>query len=237
MEPIQQNIEQVRSRIQSAVSNSGRTDEVILLAVSKTKPASLIREAWECGQRHFGENYLQEGVEKVTTLEDLSDIVWHFIGPLQSNKTRSVAEHFHWVHSVDRLKIARRLSDQRPEHLPPLNICLQVNISNEASKSGLLPEEVPVIAAEVMQLPNVQLRGLMAIPQPCDDPEQQRLPFCKMAQLLTQLQQQFPDRPLDTLSMGMSGDLEAAIMEGSTMVRVGTALFGARSYSNSDLNS
>ena len=230
MESMQQNIDRVNNRITAAVKNSDCTDEVTLLAVSKTKPASQIRAAWKCGQRHFGESYLQESVDKIQTLKDLEDIVWHFIGPIQSNKTRPVAEYYDWVHSVDRLKIARRLSEQRPENLPPLNMCLQVNISDEASKSGTLPADVISLAEAVMTLPGIRLRGLMAIPQASENPDQQCLPFRKMAQLLEQLQQQFPESHLDTLSMGMSGDLEAAIMEGSTMVRVGTALFGARNY-------
>ncbi len=230
MESMQQNIDRVNNRITAAIESSGRTDDVTLLAVSKTKPASQIRTAWECGQRHFGESYLQESVNKIQELADLKDIVWHFIGPIQSNKTRPIAEHYDWVHSVDRLKIARRLSEQRSDDLPPLNICLQVNISREDSKSGALPEEIISIAADVVSLPNIRLRGLMAIPQASESTEQQRLPFRQMAQLLKELQQQYPDAQLDTLSMGMSGDLEAAIMEGSTIVRVGTALFGARNY-------
>ncbi|MBY6205973.1 MULTISPECIES: YggS family pyridoxal phosphate-dependent enzyme [Halomonas] len=203
-------------------------DDALLLAVSKTKPASMIREAYEQGQRDFGENYLQEALEKQKALADCDAICWHFIGPLQSNKTRDVAEHFAWVHSVDRVKIARRLSEQRPAHLPPLNICLQVNVSNEPSKSGVGLEDLPELAAQVAALPGLQLRGLMTIPAPCDDTKAQRQPFRQLASALARLREQLPQAPLDTLSMGMSADLEAAIAEGATMVRLGTAIFGSR---------
>jgi pyridoxal phosphate enzyme (YggS family) len=188
----------------------------------------MIRQAWQLGQREFGENYLQEALEKQTELADLDDIVWHFIGPLQSNKTRAVAEHFDWVHSVDRLKIAKRLSEQRPTHLSPLNICLQVNISREESKAGVLPEELEELAKEVATLPNLHLRGLMAIPAPVEGVEAQRQPLAALREALTSLQSRLPGAPLDTLSMGMSDDLEAAILEGATLVRLGTAIFGAR---------
>lgn len=218
-----------RERLQKALENANRPlDSATLLAVSKTKPATLIRQAWQLGQREFGENYLQEALEKQAELADLGDIVWHFIGPLQSNKTRSVAENFAWMHSVERVKIAKRLSEQRPEHLAPLNICLQVNISREASKSGVMPEEVVALAREVAALPRLQLRGLMAIPAPADSPSAQRAPFAELRQLLIELQTALPEAPLDTLSMGMSDDLEAAIFEGATLVRLGTAIFGAR---------
>lgn len=218
-----------RERLQKALENANRPlDSATLLAVSKTKPASLIRQAWQLGQREFGENYLQEALEKQAELADLDDIVWHFIGPLQSNKTRSVAENFAWMHSVERVKIAKRLSEQRPEHLAPLNICLQVNISREASKSGVMPEEVVALAREVAALPRLQLRGLMAIPAPADSLSAQRAPFAELRQLLIELQTVLPEAPLDTLSMGMSDDLEAAIFEGATLVRLGTAIFGAR---------
>lgn len=219
-------IAKLRERIGAACRAAGRDESgVTLLAVSKTRPAEDIRAAWEAGQRAFGENYLQEALTKQAALSDLP-LVWHFIGPLQSNKTREVATHFDWVHSVDRLKIAQRLSDQRPDGLPPLNVCLQVNISGEASKSGCLPAELPTLAGAVAALPGLRLRGLMCIPEPEADPARQRAPFAALRGLLEQLQRQHP--ALDTLSMGMSGDLEAAIAEGATLVRVGTDIFGAR---------
>ncbi|WP_249975219.1 YggS family pyridoxal phosphate-dependent enzyme [Vreelandella olivaria] len=221
--------DQARERLHKALQDAGRPiNGAALLAVSKTKPASMIRQAWQLGQREFGENYLQEALDKQAELSDLEDIVWHFIGPLQSNKTRPVAEHFCWVHSIDRLKIAQRLSEQRPEHLSPLNVCLQVNISHEASKSGVMPEEVKALAQAVATLPKLRLRGLMAIPAPADGLVAQRKPFSALHQLLVELQSELPEAPLDTLSMGMSDDLEAAILEGATLVRLGTAIFGAR---------
>ena len=221
--------DQARERLRSALEAAGRAqDAAKLLAVSKTKPAAMIRQVWQLGQREFGENYLQEALEKQTELADLDDIVWHFIGPLQSNKTRAVAEHFDWVHSVDRLKIAKRLSEQRPTHLAPLNICLQVNISREESKAGVLPEELEELAKEVATLPNLHLRGLMAIPAPAEGVDAQRQPLAALREALTSLQSSLPNAPLDTLSMGMSDDLEAAILEGATLVRLGTAIFGAR---------
>ena len=217
---------QARERLRKALENAGRTqDDAKLLAVSKTKPAAMIRQAWQLGQREFGENYLQEALEKQA---DLDDIVWHFIGPLQSNKTRAVAEHFDWVHSVDRLKIAKRLSEQRPTHLAPLNICLQVNIGREESKAGVLPEELEELAKEVATLPNLHLRGLMAIPAPAQGVDAQRQPLAALREALASLQSSLPNAPLDTLSMGMSDDLEAAVLEGATLVRLGTAIFGAR---------
>tara|TARA_R110000824_G_scaffold40490_1_gene121345 strand:+ start:5030 stop:5746 length:717 start_codon:yes stop_codon:yes gene_type:complete len=220
---------QARERLRKALENAGRTqDDAKLLAVSKTKPAAMIRQAWQLGQREFGENYLQEALEKQAELADLDDIVWHFIGPLQSNKTRAVAEHFDWVHSVDRLKIAKRLSEQRPTHLAPLNICLQVNISREESKAGVLPEELEELAKEVATLPNLHLRGLMAIPAPAQGVDAQRQPLAALREALASLQSSLPNAPLDTLSMGMSDDLEAAVLEGATLVRLGTAIFGAR---------
>ncbi|MCD6005840.1 YggS family pyridoxal phosphate-dependent enzyme [Vreelandella alkaliphila] len=224
-----ESLAQARERLSNALKKAERPlDSATLLAVSKTKPASMIRQAWQHGQREFGENYLQEALEKQAELADLDDIVWHFIGPLQSNKTRAVAESFAWVHSVDRLKIAKRLSEQRPEHLPPLNICLQVNISREASKSGVMPDEVMSLAKEVATLPRLCLRGLMAIPAPANSLAEQRAPLAALRQLLETLQAALPDAPLDTLSMGMSDDLEAAVLEGATLVRLGTAIFGAR---------
>lgn len=219
----------VRQRLDRALSAAGRnTNSATLLAVSKTKPADMVREAWQHGQREFGENYVQEALDKQQLLSDLDDIVWHFIGPLQSNKTREVANHFHWVHSVEREKIARRLSDQRDPALGALQICLQVNISGESSKSGVSLDELPQLAERVAALPHINLRGLMAIPAPCDDSQHQREPFAALSDALEHLRSILPDAQLDTLSMGMSNDLEAAVFEGATMVRLGTAIFGAR---------
>ncbi|MDN6180619.1 MAG: YggS family pyridoxal phosphate-dependent enzyme [Halomonas subglaciescola] len=218
-----------RQRLQDALRAAGRPpDDALMLAVSKTRPAADIRHAWQLGQRHFGENYLQEALDKQTELADLDDISWHFIGPLQSNKTRAVAEHFDWVHSVDRLKTAQRLSAQRPADKPPLNICLQVNVSHEAAKSGVTPQALAELAQAVSQLPNVTLRGLMAIPAPADTPAAQRQPLAELRACLETLREALPEATLDTLSMGMSGDLEAAVQEGATLVRLGTAIFGAR---------
>lgn len=226
MSTIAENIAKVGVRIREAAQASQRDCAAVgLLAVSKTKPAAAIREAFAAGVQDFGENYLQEALEKQAELSDLA-LTWHFIGPIQSNKTKSIAEHFAWVHSVDRLKIAQRLSDQRPAYLPALNICLQVNVSGEASKSGCNPDELPELAQAVTQLPNLRLRGLMTIPEPTDDPSEQRAAFARLREL-----QQSLNLDLDTLSMGMSHDLEAAIAEGATWVRIGTALFGARDYS------
>jgi len=224
----------VRERIDAAAHSALRMPQsVTLLAVSKTFGADAVIEAAEAGQYAFGENYLQEAIDKMAAVHvarpDLL-LEWHFIGPIQSNKTRPIAEYFEWVHSVDREKIARRLSEQRPAHLPPLNICLQVNISGEPSKSGVAPEEVMQLAQQVAGMPNLKLRGLMAIPEPADDPEQQRAPLRRMRELLTSLQT--AGLALDTLSMGMSSDLEAAIAEGATIVRIGTAIFGKRDYAN-----
>jgi pyridoxal phosphate enzyme (YggS family) len=200
---------------------------VTLLAVSKTMPAEAVREAHAAGQRAFGENYVQEGVETISALADLrAELQWHLIGPLQSNKTRVVAESFDWVHSVDRLKVAERLSAQRPAHLPPLQVCLQVNVSGEASKSGVAPAEVAALAAAVARLPGLRLRGLMSIPEPAADFEAQRPPHRALHALLQDLRRQ--GLQLDTLSMGMSADLEAAVAEGATLVRIGTAIFGGR---------
>ena len=196
-----------------------------MLAVSKTWPADSVREAAAAGQRAFGENYVQEGVAKVEALAGLG-LEWHFIGPLQSNKTRQVANSFAWVHSIDRLKIAERLSEQRDVHLPPLEVCIQVNVSGEASKSGVAPDDLPELARAVSALPRLRLRGLMAIPEPTSDVALQRARFASLRQLREQLNA--GGLQLDTLSMGMSDDLEAAIAEGSTMVRVGTAIFGGR---------
>jgi pyridoxal phosphate enzyme (YggS family) len=219
----------VLTRIEGAASQaSRRSDDITLIAVSKTKPAEAIEAAAACGLQHFGENYLQEALEKIETLHEL-DLTWHFIGPIQSNKTRPIAEHFDWVHSVDRLKIAQRLSDQRPAHLGPLNICLQVNISNEDTKSGVSADQAPELAKAITTLPNIRLRGVMAIPKPSDDPAEQAAAFEKVVTLFNTLRHTIPE--LDTLSMGMSQDLEAAIAAGSTMVRIGTDIFGARNRS------
>lgn len=213
-------------RIAGAARAAGRDPgEVELLAVSKTWPAESVREAFAAGQRAFGENYVQEGVAKVEALAGMG-LEWHFIGPLQSNKTRLVANHFAWVHSVDRLKIAERLAEQRDVHLPPLNVCIQVNVSGEASKSGVAPADLPTLAMAVAALPRLRLRGLMAIPEPTSDVALQRARFASLRRLRDRLNA--AGLALDTLSMGMSDDLEAAIAEGSTMVRVGTAIFGTR---------
>ncbi|MDQ7074631.1 MAG: YggS family pyridoxal phosphate-dependent enzyme [Gammaproteobacteria bacterium] len=224
MNTLQNNLHTIQNQIQTA-SQTYQRRNVHLLAVSKRHSASAIRQLYALGQHHFGESYLQEALIKIAQLNDL-DCHWHFIGPIQSNKTQQIAQHFAWVHSVDRLKIAQRLSQQRPTDLPPLNICLQVNISQEASKSGLSPEELPELAKAVSKLANLRLRGLMAIPAPQKEFARQRAEFRKLAQIQQQLIQQ--GHPLDTLSMGMSNDLKAAIAEGSTLVRIGTALFGQR---------
>jgi pyridoxal phosphate enzyme (YggS family) len=218
----------VKHRILAAAAQNGRTAQSVrLLAVSKTFPPEAVREAFEAGQTAFGESYVQEALAKIAALRDLP-LEWHFIGPLQSNKTRQVAEHFSWVHSVDRAKIAERLSAARPAELPPLQVCLQVNVSGEASKGGVAPEEAEALAAHVTALPRLQLRGLMAIPAPTHDVARQRRQFRIVSELLTQLNRR--NFQLDTLSMGMSDDMEAAIAEGATLVRVGSAIFGARNY-------
>ena len=221
-------LQQVRARVAAACAAAQRdVQSVTILAVSKTVDAATVREAHGLGQRNFGENYVQEALDKIAALADLRSMLqWHLIGPLQSNKTRVVAEHFDWVHSVDRLKIAQRLSEQRPAALPALQVCLQVNVSGEASKSGVAPQEVPALARAVAALPRLRLRGLMSIPEPAADAQVQRAPHAALRELLLGLQAQ--GLALDTLSMGMSADLEAAVLEGSTLVRVGTAIFGAR---------
>ena len=227
MTTISARLQAVIARIDKAARQSGRNpDAITLLAVSKTWPASAVREAAAAGQRSFGENYVQEGADKAAELAALG-LEWHFIGPLQSNKTRAVAENFAWVHSVDRLKIAERLSEQRPEALLPLQVCLQVNISGEASKSGVAVSEVRALAQQVAQLPRLKLRGLMAIPAPTDDFLQQRHEFARLREIFDELK--CTGLPLDTLSIGMSHDLEAAIAEGASIVRVGSAIFGERS--------
>ena len=229
MPKIENNISTVSHRIEQAARDAGRDPgEVLLLAVSKTRSAEDIRRAMAAGLTHFGENYVQEAVKKIEQLAR-ENLQWHFIGPLQSNKTRVVAEHFQWVHSVDRLKIAQRLSEQRLAELGPLNICLQINLDNEASKSGFTAEEVMAAAGEIIQLPNLRLRGLMAIPRAQQNIEQQKSAFAELHQLLEQINQSLDNfEKLDTLSMGMSNDLEAAISQGSTIVRVGTDIFGKR---------
>jgi len=232
MATIAANLQQTTTRLASACTSAGRpVQSVTLLVVSKTFSAAAVREAYTAGARRFGENYVQEGLDKITELADLrAGIEWHLIGPLQSNKTRPVAESFDWVHSVDRLKTAQRLSEQRPAHLPPLNICLQVNISGEASKSGVAPEDVLALARAVTALPGLRLRGLMAVPESAADFEAQRLPHRALAALHAELQAELSGQglTLDTLSIGMSADLEAAVAEGSTMVRIGSAIFGSR---------
>ncbi|WP_323988137.1 YggS family pyridoxal phosphate-dependent enzyme [Pseudomonas canadensis] len=225
MSTIADNIGQVSQRIRAAADAVQRdASSIHLLAVSKTKPAQAVREAYAAGMRDFGENYLQEALGKQAELTDLP-LSWHFIGPIQSNKTRAIAENFAWVHSVDRLKIAQRLSEQRPADLPPLNICIQVNVSGEASKSGCTPADLPALADAISALPRLKLRGLMAIPEPTEDRTAQDAAFAAVRDMQNSL-----NLPLDTLSMGMSHDLESAIAQGATWVRIGTALFGARDY-------
>lgn len=229
MSAILTNLQAVRQRIAEAEKAAGRQPgSVSLLAVSKTWPLSSVLEAAEGGQRAFGENYVQEATEKAIATVD-RPLEWHFIGPLQSNKTRAVAEHFAWVHSVDRLKVAERLSAQRPADLPPLQVCVQVNISGENSKSGCLPADTLTLCQAVNALPHLRLRGLMAIPEPVDDLASQRIPFRALRELYEHVRA--TGIPLDTLSMGMSHDLEAAVAEGATLVRIGTAIFGERNYS------
>lgn len=226
MTSIGSNLQAVRGRIAAACRACGRDPaEVGLLAVSKTWPAACVAEAAAAGQRCFGENYVQEGAAKAEALAELG-LEWHFIGPLQSNKTRPVAARFQWVHSVDRLKIAERLSQQRDAHLPPLNLCLQVNVSGEASKSGVPPQELAALAWAVAELPRLALRGLMAIPEPTDDSALLARRFATLRRLRDELAA--AGLALDTLSMGMSHDLEVAIAQGATLVRVGTAIFGQR---------
>lgn len=225
MNQIKQRLKEIKSQIRHAESATGRSKESVqLLAVSKTKPASDIAAAYQAGQRLFGESYLQEALAKQQALAAF-DISWHFIGPIQSNKTKAIATHFNWVHSVDRLKIAKRLSEQRPGHLPRLNVCLQVNISDEATKSGVMLGGLSELIDQVSLLPNVCLRGVMAIPEPVADFVRQCQPYRELYQAVKKLNR----TDLDTFSFGMSGDLKAAVAEGSTIVRIGTALFGGRS--------
>jgi len=228
MTAILSNLQATREAVAKATIEAHRVvTEVHLLAVSKTFPAEAVREAYQGGQLAFGENYLQEALDKKALLNDLP-LEWHFIGPIQSNKTRPIAENFAWVHGVDRLKVAQRLSEQRPADLPPLNICLQVNVSGEESKSGVALNEAAQLAQEISQLPRLKLRGLMSIPAPASDESEQRTAFAKVRVLLAQLNEQ--GLGLDTLSMGMSHDFPAAIKEGATIVRIGTAIFGTRDY-------
>jgi len=226
MTAILSNLQATREAVAKATIDAHRAvSDVHLLAVSKTFPAEAVREAYQGGQRAFGENYLQEALDKMALLNDLP-LEWHFIGPIQSNKTRPIAEHFAWVHGVDRLKVAQRLSEQRPANLPLLNICLQVNVSGEESKSGVAMNEAAPLAQEISRLPHLKLRGLMSIPAPASGETEQRVAFTKLRVLLQELNQQ--GLSLDTLSMGMSHDFPAAIKEGATIVRIGTAIFGAR---------
>lgn len=228
MSVIAANLQAVRERIAAAARSAGRDPAAVaLLAVSKTWPAACVREAAAAGQRAFGENYVQEGIDKITEIAD-PGLEWHFIGPLQSNKTRAVAERFAWVHSIDRARIAERLAAQRPAALPPLQVCVQVNVSGEATKSGCAPAETAALCRRVAELPALRLRGLMAIPEASDDVAAQRRPFRRLREIFDELRA--AGLPLDTLSMGMSHDLEAAIAEGATVVRVGTAIFGERNY-------
>lgn len=230
MTTIECNLQGVRERLQQACAGAGRdVTEVTLLAVSKTFGPETVREALAAGQQAFGENYIQEGVEKILALREShpdAGLVWHCIGPVQSNKTRLVAAHFDWVQSLDRLKISERLSEQRPPGLAPLNVCLQVNVDGGASKSGVSPAELPALAAAVAALPNLRLRGLMCIPEPAEGFEAQRAVFAQARALYDDLRAR--GLPLDTLSMGMSDDLDAAVAAGSTLVRVGRAIFGSR---------
>ena len=236
MTSIQQNIEQITSQIEAAQQKCGRgRDTVQLLAVSKTKPVEAILEAAQSGQVAFGENYVQEGANKVAHFSEHHpelNLEWHFIGPIQSNKSRYVAESFAWVHTVDRAKIAQRLNDQRPNGAKPIQVLMQVNTSGEASKSGLDENGIFELAELISRLPNLTLRGLMSIPANVSNYDSQLAAFTQLAQLKEKLATRFPEQNIDTLSMGMSGDMEAAIEAGSTMVRIGTAIFGARDYSN-----
>ena len=235
MTAITSNLQAIHAAIEQAVDTvQRRAQDVQLLAVSKAFSASEIRAAYQAGQLAFGESYVQEALDKLSVLRDLP-LQWHFIGPIQSNKSRAIAENFCWVHSVDRLKIAERLSAQRPPNLPPLNVCIQVNVSGEASKGGVAPDELEVLAQDVARLPRLNLRGLMAIPAPVpgslsasDALEAQRKPFARLREMSQQLHRS--GMALDTLSMGMSDDMVAAVMEGATIVRIGTAIFGHRNY-------
>ncbi|MCP4186447.1 MAG: YggS family pyridoxal phosphate-dependent enzyme [Gammaproteobacteria bacterium] len=226
MQNIEKNLIAIKQQMETAAIKYHRNPaDILLLAVSKKKPVSDIETAYACGQHDFGENYLQEAEQKISALSDL-DICWHFIGAIQSNKTRVVAQNFDWAHCIDRFKIARRLSEQRPVSMPALNVCIQVNVEQEASKSGIMLSEVPALAEQIAGLPNLRLRGLMAIPAPADDFELQRKPFARLREMLETLNQKGLN--CDTMSMGMTHDMSAAIAEGSTLVRIGTAIFGER---------
>ena len=223
---LRDNISNLLERVRRGAEKSQyRNSDILVVAVSKTRTAGEIRAAHACGLTHFGESYVQEALQKMSELQDLP-LVWHFLGPVQSNKTGSIAGHFSWVHSVDREKIARRLDQQRPSHLPPLQVCLQVNISGEESKSGVVAADLPALAATVLTMPRLKLRGLMAIPAASHDTAEQRAAFAALRQSLEQLRGLAPG--IDTLSMGMSADMESAIAEGATIVRIGTAIFGPR---------
>lgn len=226
MSSIAQSLEKIRNRVTVLERRYERSPGAVrVLAVSKTKPPEAVRAAAEIGQREFGENHVQDALTKLDALADM-DLVWHFIGPIQSNKTRVVAARFHWVHSIDRAKIARRLNEQRPDGLPPLEVCIQVNLSGETSKSGVEPQQVEELAQVVSELPRLRLRGLMTLPQPCDELDDQRRPFAALRGILETLNA--GGLALDTLSMGMTNDMEAAIAEGATIIRIGTAIFGPR---------
>ena len=226
---ITEHIAKVHQQVEQACLKFDRNpSDVQVLAVSKTQPAEAIRAAAATGQQAFGENYLQEALQKKQQLADLPKLEWHFIGAIQSNKTRELAENFDWLHTLDRLKIAQRLNDQRPDHLPPLKVLIQVNISDEASKAGVAPATALAFAQQVMQLPRLALSGLMCIPKATEDFTKQRQAFAQLAALQADLKKALPTAHLNTLSMGMSSDLEAAVAEGSTCVRLGTAIFGAR---------
>ena len=229
---IKQALETIHQKIQDATQLAHRPESAVtLLAVSKTKPNEAILEAYHAGQKAFGENYVQEGVDKIQYFEAQNiQLEWHFIGPLQSNKTRLVAEHFDWMQTLERAKIADRLNEQRPQGKPPLNVLIQINISDEASKSGIAPPDMLPLAEHICQLPHLRLRGLMAIPAPTNVLTEQQNAFTQMARLFDKLKAAFPNQQIDTLSMGMTDDMQSAIQCGSTMVRIGTAIFGARDY-------
>jgi len=232
MMTIQQALETIHQQIQTSTQLAHRPESAVtLLAVSKTKPNEAILEAYQAGQKAFGENYVQEGVDKIQYFEVQNiQLEWHFIGPLQSNKTRLVAEHFDWMQTLERAKIADRLNEQRPPYKVPLNVLIQINISQESSKSGIQPSDMLPLAKHIENLPHLRLRGLMAIPEPTNDVAQQEQTFCQMKTLFEQLQQALPNAQIDTLSMGMTDDMQSAIKCGSTMVRIGTAIFGKRDY-------
>ena len=229
---LSERLEEVRSNVERALHEAGREkDAALLIAVSKTFPISACEAAWDLGVREFGENYVQEGVEKIRHFKEAHPEdpgTWHFIGPLQTNKTKAVAEHFDWMHSLDRLKVARRLSEQRPADMPPLNVLIEVNVDGEASKSGVKPDEVADFARDILALPGLRLRGLMTIPAKREKAEEKHLPFRALRRLFEELKATAPD--IDTLSMGMSADMREAVAEGATMVRVGSAIFGPRDY-------